>query len=230
MSRSAALPNSDALAFEGYFEGGALHELYAATAGDDLAALSLALLLAGRNERAGAIVWAFEARRARGARPYAPGLAGLGLAPERLVLVCAPDLLALLRAAADAVACPALAAVVIAAPQGGAAFDLTASRRLALAAARTGVPVLAVRGGGVVPSAARTRWAVRRRCARPLAAQAPGHAAYALELLRNRAGPAGLALDLEWDADERCFRAAAAGGVAAVAGQRAAAQPPAIAA
>jgi protein ImuA len=210
--------------FEAHFEGAALHEFYAATPRDDLAALSMALLLAARSARKGAILWAFEGRAARGVRPYAPGLAGLGLAPERLVLVRAPDMLGLLRAAADAVACSALAAVVMAVPHGGAAFDLTASRRLALAAARSGVLVLAARGGAVVPSAARTRWAVQRRCARPLAAHAPGHAAYALELLRNRAGPAGLALDLEWNADERCFCPAVSGGMVAMVTERAAAR------
>jgi protein ImuA len=185
----------------------ALHEFYAVAPDDASTALALALLLAGRSRSEGAILWAMDLHRGRGARPYAPGLAALGVAPERLVLVHAPDTLALLRAAADAVACPALAAVVIACPYAAPAFDLTASRRLALAAARSRVAVLAVRGGTVVPSAAQTRWAVRRRRSRPLAAEAPGHMAFALELLRNRAGPAGLCVDLEWDSDARCFHA-----------------------
>ncbi len=203
----------------------ALHEFYAVSPDDAATALALALLLAGRSRAEGAILWAVEARSARGVRPYAPGLAALGLAPERLVLVRAPDTLALLRAAADAVACPALAAVVIACPQAAPAFDLTASRRLALAAARSRVAVLAVRGGAVVPSAAQTRWAVRRRRSRPLAAEAPGHMAFGLELLRNRAGPAGLAFDLEWDCDARCFRTPHIGRPAAVAADRAGRAP-----
>lgn len=199
----------------------ALHEFYAATADDDFTALAFALMLAARSSRAGAVVWVMDARSSRGIRPYAPGLAGLGVAPEQLVLVCAPDVRGALRAAADAVACPALSAVVIACPHANPAFDLTASRRLALAAARSGVSVLAVRGGAVVPSAAQTRWAVRRRLSRPLAAGAPGHAAIAVELLRNRAGPAGLSIDMEWNGDARCFRPANPSGNAALVVDRA---------
>lgn len=224
MSRvPACLPFSKAT-FDTLVEPAALHEFYAATPDDDVTALAIALLVAARRPRPGAVLWAMEARSSRGMRPYAPGLAALGLAPERLVVVRAPDVLSQLRAAADAVACPALAAVVIACPGAAVpAFDLTASRRLALAAARSGVAVLAVRGGAVVPSAAQTRWAVRRRRSMPLAADSPGHAAFALELLRNRAGPAGLVIDMEWNGDAQCFRAANPGSDAAVVAQPAAA-------
>lgn len=189
----------------------ALHEFYAVTPDDDITALALALLVAARIPRAGAVLWVMESRGMCGVRPYAPGLSGLGVSPERLVLVRAPDVRAVLRAAADAVACPALAAVVIACPHHDPAFDLTASRRLALAAARSGVGVFAVRGGSVVPSAAQTRWAVRRRRSVPLAAAAPGHTAFALELLRNRAGPAGLSIDMEWNGNARCFKTSTSG-------------------
>lgn len=218
---------SSALAIENLAEA-ALHEFYAATPDDAATALALALLLAGRIRREGAILWAMDTRPY--ARPYAPGLAALGVAPERLVLVHAPDTLALLCAAADAVACPALAAVVIVCPHAAPVFDLTASRRLALAAARSRVSVLAVRGGTVVPSAAHTRWAVRRRRSRPLAADAPGHMAFALELLRNRAGASGLCVDLEWDSDARCFQAPDTGSLSAVAADRAGREPVSLAA
>jgi protein ImuA len=200
----------------GGLQAGALHEFYSANPDDGVAAMVLALLLAGRCGRTGPLLWLVEARAMRGVRPYAPGLAALGLNPERLLLVRAPDTMALLRAAADAVACPALAAVVLRCGR-APAFDLTASRRLALAAARSGVSVLAVREGEPTPSAASTRWAVAALPSRALAADAPGSPVFGVELLRCRAGRPGFSMQLEWNGEERSFQTANPGSVAAIA-------------
>ena len=77
-----------------------------------------------------AILWvSTDAELRRHGAPYGPGLAELGLAPDRMMLVTAPDELAGLRVASDSVACSGLAAAVI---EAGSAkrLDLTASRRL----------------------------------------------------------------------------------------------------
>jgi protein ImuA len=159
----------------------ALHEFYAQGEGDAASVAAFALLLALRCGRPGPLLWLREDRAARQDRPYGLGLADLGLDPARLVLVQAPDTLALLRAGAEAVACAALAAVILE-PFGGrsggrsggaAAFDLTASRRFMLAAARSGVLTLALRSGDPVPSAAQSRWQVAGAPSEVLGDKAP---------------------------------------------------------
>jgi protein ImuA len=187
----------------------ALHELH----GPPDVARAVAVALLARCPRQGPLLWLTAGRNRT--RPYGPGLAHLGLAAERVVLVRAPDGLSMLRAAADASACAEVAAVLMEAGAGLKAFDLTASRRLALAAARSGVLVLALRNGAAPASAALTRWQVDRLPSRPLEGEAPGLPAFRLELVRNRTGPAGFALDLEWNHERRCFQPPLPGGLAA---------------
>jgi len=195
----------------------ALHELYGAAEGDVPALAALALLLALRNGRAGPIVWAGEARSRQHGRLYGLGLVDLGVDPARLLLVEAPDTLAMLRAGADAAACNGVAAVILV-PHGKApAIDLTATRRLALAAARSGVTVLLLRQGTVVPSAAHSRWQVAAAASARLAAEAPGPPAFALTLLRHRGGVTGFSTILEWNRDRTAFGTATAGGASAAA-------------
>ena len=147
---------------DGGLAAAALHEIYAGREGDDAAAAGFALLLALRGAGTGPLVWLHEDRARQGGRLYGLGLAELGCDPARLLLVQAPDTLALLRAAAEAVACSAVAAVILE-PFGKApAIDLTATRRLALAAARSGVTVLLLRTGDPGPSAANSRLPIPR--------------------------------------------------------------------
>lgn len=218
----------------GGFEVAALHELYAQGEGDAASVAGFALLLALRCGRPGPILWLREDRAARYDRPYGLGLADLGLDPARLVLVQAPDTLALLRAGAEAVGCAALAAVLLE-PFGKApAFDLTASRRLMLAAARSGVLTLALRSGDPVPSAAQSRWHVAAAASlTPGAnapssmsgASAPGAPVFAVTLLRHRSGIGGFATRLEWDRDSASFTAPRSGPAPAAVPLRAAAAP-----
>lgn len=184
---------------------GALHEFYAAREGDGVAAAALALLLALRCGRAGPLLWLREDRARQGGRPYGLGLAALGADPARLLLVQAPDTLAMLRAGAEAVACTAIAAVIIEHSGRASAIDLTATRRLGLAATRSGVMTFLVRVGVPVPSAAQSRWQVAAAASRPLAANAPGLSAIDIRLLRHRGGLADASARLEWDSDRRHF-------------------------
>lgn len=203
----------------------ALHEIYAAAEGDAPAAAAMALLLALRNGRAGPIVWVGEARARQNGRLYGLGLVELGVDPARLLLVEAPDTLAMLRAGADVVACGGVAAVILAPHGKAAAVDLTATRRLALSAARSGVTVLLMRQGDVVPSAAHSRWQVAAAASTRLVADAPGRPAFALTLMRHRGGVTGFSTIMEWNRDCTSFGTATARGAPAAALEPAAASP-----
>ncbi len=199
-----------------------LHEFYAEGA-DSAAVAGFTLLLALRVMAGKPLVWVQEERcERRGGRLHGPGLVELGADPDAVVVVTAPDLQALLRAGSDIVNCDAVG-VLILEPWGKAtALDLTASRRLALAAARTGVMTLVVRADAEpAPSAAQTRWQVAAAPSQPLAASAPGLPAFDIRLLRHRSGVAGFDARVEWDRDRRAFRdAPVSGAVPAMAGGR----------
>jgi protein ImuA len=175
----------------------ACHEIYGP------AATGLALMLALAAPRAGPILWLADPRGEDG-RLYGAGLAELGGDPGRLWLVAAGGAVPMLRAAAEAQRCAALACLVIEAGS-AAAVDLTVTRRLQLAAAASGVFTLLLRAGPPRPSAALTRWQARSAPARRLAANTPGPPRLALTLERQRGGPADLYLELEWDRDRRRF-------------------------
>lgn len=213
---------------------GALHEFYAPHAADAAAVAGFALLLGVRCDRPGPLVWLCEDKSRLEGRLYGQGLVDMGLDPDRLYLVQAPDTLALLRAAAEVVACAAVAMVVIE-PWGRVpALDLNATRRLGLMLARSGVPALLLRSGDAVPSAAQSRWQVGAAPSTALPADAPGHPAFDIRLLRHRGGITGFETRLEWNRDKRAFGvpvatghggAALPGAAPAVAAQRARASP-----
>jgi protein ImuA len=182
----------------------AVHELFADGAGVS-SAVAFALILALRGGLAKPILWISEERVLRHFGVfYGPGLVELGADPDRFIFVHAPDALATLRAGADSVKCGGLGAVVIQ-PYGKArALDLTASRRLALAASASGVLTLLLRiGAEPAPSAAQTRWQVKSAPSVLLEANAPGRPAFDLTLLRHRAGIASFTTRLEWDREQQ---------------------------
>jgi protein ImuA len=163
---------------------------------------ALALLLALAAPRAGPILW-ISGGWAPDGQLHGDGVAELGGDPARFWLVAAPDAVAMLRAAAEALRCDALACVVLDTGKPQPALDLTATRRLQLAAAASGVFTLIVRHGVPRPSAALTRWQVAPAPARRLAAGAPGPPRLVLSLARQRGGPADVSQTLEWNRD-RC--------------------------
>ncbi|MFM9852951.1 MAG: ImuA family protein [Sphingomonadaceae bacterium] len=186
----------------------ALHEVFSGDEGDESAAAAFALMLAMRGCVVGKpIMWVREDRTERRCgRLYGPGLVELGLDPDHFFLVNAPDELSVLRAGADIVKCGAVGAVVIE-PFGKArTLDLTATRRLSLAAAQSGVMALLLRvGAEPSASAAQTRWQVRAGPSRALEGNAPGITALRLSLLRHRAGLPAFDMDVEWDRDQQTF-------------------------
>ena len=153
------------------------------------------------------IFWLRHERADRlGGTLQAQGLIALGLDPAKIIFVMAPDSDALLRAAVDAVRCGGLGAVVVEGWGAMPRLDLTASRRLKLAAETSRVTLLLLRIDAVpVASSAETRWLVKADPSSALAANAPGRPAFDIILLRRRAGPAGLAMRLEWNRDQLSF-------------------------
>lgn len=185
-------------AMQGGLARGRLHELFGGDE-DEGAAAGLSLILAHLAAGDAPLFWL---RLAKGAvaQPYGPGLAALGLDPSRLLIGVMKDDALLLRAAVDALRCPALGALVIELRGRAPLLDLTASRRLALAAESSGVTALLLRiGGDPVPSAAETRWRVSAAPSVPLPGNAPGMSAFSLHLLRRRSGPDGMTWRLVWN-------------------------------
>ncbi|HWJ70534.1 MAG TPA: hypothetical protein VNS79_10860 [Sphingobium sp.] len=185
---------------------GRLHELFAADPVDQSSVTGFALMLAMRLG-SDPFVWLRQDGGVRSSGElYAPGLIDLGCDPARIIEVQVPDETALLRAAGDAVRCQQLAAVLIEPWKGARAFDLTASRRLSIAAEKSGVTVLALRSAADPgPSAAYTRWRVRAIPSQVLEAGAPGLATIEITLLRHRGGIAAFHQRLEWDRDQAIF-------------------------
>ncbi|WP_052341848.1 ImuA family protein [Salinarimonas rosea] len=206
---------------------GTIHEILAGEAGDLGAAHGFALACAARlaapvpaasvsaaPARLGPpgrvlLVQDEEAAREDGL-PYGPGLALAGLDPAHLVLVRARDAREALWATEQALRCRSLAAVLAEIARLPGLYDLTASRRLVLAAREggtTGLVVQAAFGAGEGPraSAAETRFVVHAAPSRPGLAGTPGAPAWRVRLARHRGGREGL-YHLEWSHDDRVFR------------------------
>lgn len=201
-----------------------LHEIYGTEAEDGPAATGFAVALALAGQRvepgqggtptvghvAAPILWVRQQGRGDG-RLHATGLLDLGLAPDALVLAEVPDPAALLRVAADAARCPGLGTVIVETHGRVPGLDLTATRRLMLAAESSGVTVLSVRlAAQVEPSAAASRWGVAAMPSRTLPGDvfgtpAPGRPAFLVECLRRRGGPAGTRWPVEWNRETRHF-------------------------
>jgi protein ImuA len=190
----------------GGVERGGLHEAYAASEADAAAAAGFAVALALRCAGPAPVVWLRrDLAGSEQGELYGPGLHDLGGRPGEVLIVRAARLVDFLRAAGEALRCPAVGALVIEEHGPAPALDLVASRRLALAARESGVTAVLLRAGAEPgPSAARTRW---RIAAAPSAAGPAfelGRPRFSAELLRSRNGAVGRFV-MEWDSDARRF-------------------------
>src|SRR3954451_13168919 len=137
------------------------------------------------------------------------GCSELGLDPRLVVVVRVADVETALRAAADALACDALGAVVTEIWGETRQFDLVASRKLTLAARTSGVTCLLLRlAAAPQPSASEKRWVVQVGTF-PAAREAWGAPMLDTRLVRNRHGPQGHWI-MEWKCGECLFREAPA--------------------
>jgi protein ImuA len=132
-----------------------------------------------------AVLWC-----ARSTDLFAPGLAGAGLKPDRVLYAQAPDEKTVLLAMEEALRHPGLAAVVGEVSR----LPMTASRRLTLAAEKSGVMAVALRRAATrqadqpAPNAARSRWRITPLPSTPLTAPGIGRARWKVELTRCRGG------------------------------------------
>lgn len=194
---------------------GRVHEFYTAEQEDAAAIAGFAAALAiGMTSNARPALW-LRSRRAVNASGVlqGEGWAELGGAPDACIFGLFGDSMNLLRATVDALRCGGLGAVVLESWGCMTELDLTASRRFALAAEKSAVPLLLLRIDATPgPSAAQTRWQVTSAPSHPLPGNAPGVPTFDIELLRQRSGPFGMRWRLEWDRDQRIFRDAALSG------------------
>ncbi|MDE2474583.1 MAG: DNA repair protein [Alphaproteobacteria bacterium] len=188
---------------------GALHEVFPDAAGDAPAATGFTLALAACVARKNWLLWVQQDfTHLEWGGIFASGLSAFGLDPSRFLIVRAPNTAAVLRAGAEALSCTGLGAVVIESWAGAQIFDLVASRRLTLSAAKHGVTLFALRHAArPAPSTAETRWLVR-------AAALPvdhdwGCTRFDAELIRNRHGATGRWI-MEWDGDGNFHQTGAA--------------------
>lgn len=137
---------------------GGVHEIIEAedSAGGGAALGFCAALLARLSAAGGAVLWCQRGSSAGRGELYAPGLAGFGLDPSRLILVRARNDDDLLWAMQEGLRCGRLAAVV-GEPR---KLGLSKARRLQLAAESRGVPGFLLRAPGArrEPSTALSRW------------------------------------------------------------------------
>jgi protein ImuA len=216
---------------DGHLSGGlkraGVHEVFSANHGDEASASGFAAGLsacAGR-DRPGPVLWIDTAVAiADDGLLWPPGLADWGIAPDRLIRATARNARDALRMADDALACSALASVVLELRGPMPALDLTALRRLHLSAEGSGVPCLILRfGAEPIASPALTRWSIAARASgnglggaegrssapddwldAGLARRLVGHPRFDAALARHRGGGLGN-WSLEWCPDVQCF-------------------------
>jgi protein ImuA len=184
----------------------ALHEVYAASDPDGVAASGFAAALAARAGGRAPLVWIrHDLAACEWGEIFAPGLVEWGLNPDRLVIVKVAHAADTLKAANEALNCAALGAVIIESAGQSSVYDLTASRRLVLAA-ESGVTAIALRlGVKPKPSAAMTRWLVRAAPSHTKFAGYLGQPRFDAALVRSRNGAQGRWI-MEWDSNAYLFR------------------------
>lgn len=187
------------------FARGSVHEIFAAERPDAPAAAGFVTglaLIAGSGTRPS--LWVRQAGKRDGAL-YGGGLAALGFDPTTLIHLPVGDEKDVLRAAREGLRCDGLASVIIEIAGPARFLDLSATRRLKLAAAEHGVTALILRSGAAPgPSAAETRWRVAAALSASPGLELPGNPAFAVTLLKHRSAGTGH-WDLEWDHETRQF-------------------------
>ncbi|NWH08365.1 MAG: hypothetical protein HXY22_06945 [Alphaproteobacteria bacterium] len=189
---------------------GTLNEFFSATASNAQSLVGLMLGCAFQASSRSTLLVRQHFLGVETGEPYPFGLIEFGIDPARIIFVAVQDVQSALQAGLEGARCSALGAVLIELRGEARAYDLTASRRLALAAKASGTLVFLSRTAArPYPSAAETRWQVAAASSRPLAANAPGNPAYDLTLLRARNRQEGARYHVEWDRNARTFIARA---------------------
>jgi protein ImuA len=198
----------------------ALHEIAAADHRSSPAALGFLLALSAIAQRAkGTLLWPIVKTMNAFGAPYAPGLRFFGLDPSRVLFVRCTQARECLWAMEEGLRLGGIAAVIGTRPK---PMDLTASRRLQLAAEQANIPVFLLRTyNDHAPSAAVTRW---RIAPAPSAHDEFGfykNARFRAALQYARGGKTGEWV-MEWDHDALSLRLSSALGDRAAGEDRAA--------
>jgi protein ImuA len=168
---------------------GALHEIMGTGGDEEDGALAAAFAAHILGHLTGVVLWCLP-------RPdlYGPGLAAHGLDPGRVVMVRASRDAEILWAMEEGLRAPGIVAVV---GEVGS-LPMVASRRLQLAAERSGITAFLLRrwrnsgqaaGEHALPNAAVTRWRIAALPSRPsLGEPGVGNPRWRVELLRCRGG------------------------------------------
>ena len=198
------------LCLKGGLQHGVLHEVFSAI-GHEVAATGFVAGLATRVAADKYLLWIRQDFSAHEFGELSPtGLLELGLDPARMLLLSVANAGDGLRAANDALSCAALGAMVIEIPGSPKILDLTASRRLTLAAMQKSVtPFLLRLGAKPDASAAETRWLVRGSVSQTQG-EDWGYPVFEVDLIRNRHGKTGHWF-MEWNCDGRIFQSSTAG-------------------
>lgn len=138
-------------------------------------------------------------------RPYLPGLKLAGFNGDALIYLHVPRPEDVLWAMGEALKCRGFSAVIAEFPSHVRVLDLTATRRLVLAAQEgMGFGVLLRHSGSIEPNAATTRWLVSAAPSRPDEFGEIGKAHFHLDLVKNRFGPSAN-WTVMWHPHERKF-------------------------
>ena len=204
------LPEVDA-ALGGGLVRAAVHELaparpaqFGAAAGFTCAIMALAMAQRDARGRAALVIQTdFGVMETGGL--YGPGLECLGLPMKSLILLRVPRPTDVLWAAEEALKSHAVAVVLAELPEDGAIADLTATRRLTLAArAGGGLGLLIRQRSSPLATSATTRWDISAFPSVPDRYGGLGRTAFALSLNRNRHGRCGRFI-ARWDHHECVF-------------------------
>ncbi|MGC1467581.1 MAG: DNA repair protein [Pseudolabrys sp.] len=191
-----------------------LHEVAPAALRDLGAAVGFAFALAARaaTDEGRNALWIQTDFAATGSgNIYGLGCDLFGLPARQLLILKVARPRDALWAMEEALKCRALASVIAELPNDGPIADLTATRRLTLAARAGGsFGFLFRHRPSPLTSSAETRWEVAVAPSRPDQFGGLGRTAFALSLTKNRHGPTGR-WPVAWDHHERVFSALSLG-------------------
>lgn len=193
---------------------GALHEIRIEEWRDAPAAYGLAHAIAGaiKAQTGKPAYWISEGRAGCSlGRPYGCGLVGFGVDPAQFVVIHPRNIEEALWATEEVVNAPGVGVVFAEFLKSHRRLDLTATRRLQLAAENSGVaPVLLRSVADQEASAARTRWLIAPAPSAPniYDLKASGNSRWRVQLEKSRDGGRGVWL-LEWNDEARELREAA---------------------
>lgn len=203
---------------DGGLATGTLYEFLPRASGDFPATLGFSLGILSRilKTRAGHVLWVLpKFRNVSDGALYPYGLMSFGIDPDRIVHVGTPKSQSALWALDEALASGCVAAAVGLLPENDRSYDFTASRRLAMRAARSGGTafILSTRPAFGMATAAEMRWSVESHASVPThytGQSLPGLGAprWHIEIARSRRGVTGNWY-LEWNHEKLSFRLAA---------------------